>query len=202
MSCTEIERDVPRLINSLRKDCRDFVDVLNQLTWNCRTPTRRIVPRYLLIYLGDLIGRSLSLDDFSRIKLCWCNVDDDGKLIFTIALSRLAMACPGKAVEIAKGLEECGGWQFLAKWFYPVVGIWDTSYLDDIEDRRIFLFSWAWYARYVPEDLDLAIDKVLTRSEIIDRPLITALKELRRVDKSKVVEKLKGRSALLKKVVP
>ncbi len=202
MSCAGIERDAPKLIISLRKSCRDFDETLNQLTWNCRTPTRRVVPRYLLIYIGDIVGRSLSLDDFSKVKLCWCDVNDNGKLVFAIVLSRLAMACPEKAKEIANGLEVCGGWQFLAKWFYPIIGIWNTSYLDEIEDRKIFLLSWAWYTRYVPEDLDLAINKVLARSEIIDKPLIIALKELRRVNENRVIEKLKEMPALFKKVIP
>ncbi len=201
MSCTGIEKSVPELISSLRRDCKNFTETLDQLTWNCRTPTRRVVPRYLLIYLGDLISRSLSVDDFSKIRSCWCDVDDDAKLVFTIALSKLAMACPEKAKELVNGLEVCGGWQFLAKWFYPIIGIWNTSYLDSIEDRRIFLLGWAWYARYVPEDLDIAIDKVLAHSEIVDKPLITALKELRRVDENKVIEKLRDRPVLLRKVI-
>ncbi len=202
MSCNDLEREAPRLIKSLKKSCIDFTETLNSLTLDCRTPTRRIVPRYLLIYLGDVLGRALSIDDFSKIKRCWCSVNDDGKLVFTIALSRLAMACPDEADKLSRGLKSCGGWQFLAKWFYPIMGIWNTSYLDRIEDRRIFLLSWAWYARYVPEDLDLAVDKVMTRSDIVDKPLILALKELRRIDESKVLRKLKGRDDLLKKVIP
>ena len=169
-------KDAATLLIALRSSCENFSSVLDLITADYRTPTRGVIPRYVLISLGDEMGKLMGPNDFSLVRECWCCSDDDGRTVLALALSRLAMACPDEAYDLVNGLEECGGWQLLARWVYPVLGIWDPSYLESIGRRDMYLLSWAWYAKYVPEDFDLSLDKVLGMSEVVDKLLIIALK--------------------------
>ncbi len=201
MPCPDPEQVAEQLLRSMRVGCSAFTGLLRSLTADCRTPTRGVVPKYVLISLGDAMGRRAREEDIKSIKACWCESGDEIRTILAVVLSRLAMICPSEVSSSLRGLE-CGGMMLLARWVYPILGLWDTSHLDSLERRDLFLMSWAWYARYVPEDFELALDRVLSRSDVVDRYLVLALKELRKVNPSKVVERLRDRPGLLKKVVP
>ncbi len=201
MPCPDPEQVAEQLIESMRVGCKAFVELLRALTADCRTPTRRVVPKYVLISLGDAMGRRADGRDVEFIKACWCESGDEIRTILAVALSRLAMICPSEVSSSIRGLE-CGGMMLLARWVYPILGLWDTSHLDSLERRDLFLMSWAWYARYIPEDFELALERVLSRSDVVDKYLVLALKELRKVNPSKVVERLRDRPGLLRKVIP
>lgn len=201
MPCPDPEQVAEQLLKSLRSGCDVFKKLLDALTEDCRTPTRGVVPKYVLISLGDAIGKRASDEDITPVWNCWCELGEEGRTISAVVLSRLAMICPEKVFSHLKE-PDCGGRMLLARWVYPVLGIWSTSYLDSLKRRDLFLLSWAWYARYVPEDFELALDRVLSRSDIVDRYLVMALKELRKVNPSKVADRLMDRPGLLRKVIP
>lgn len=204
MPCPEADEVAGDLLESLRSGCDPFQRLLDSLTLDCRTPTRRVIPRYVLVSLGDAIGRRVEgegiRDLLPRIRGCWCELSEEARVIFAVVLSRLAMICPGEVFRSIRELK-CGE-ILLARWVYPILGIWDLSYLDSLERRDLFLAAWAWYARYVPEDSELALDRIMERADVIDKPLITALKEVRKVIPSKVFERLQDKPELLKKVIP
>lgn len=202
MPCPDPNRDSKELLNALKKGCDSFSETLDLLTIDCRTPTKRVVPKYALISLGDSLGRNMSLEDFSLIRNCWRIVKDEGRTVLAVALSRLAMICPETAHELTIDLEDGEGWHLLARWVYPILGIWDITYLESIKRRDLYLLSWVWYAKYVPEDFELALEKVISMSDIIDRTLIIALKELKKVNEVTLIERLKNKPSLFKKVIP
>ncbi|GEM_PF-1294469 len=201
MPCPDPEQVAEELLKSIRTGCEAFRRLLNALTADCRTPTRGVVPRYVLISLGDAIGRRARVEDIIPMKECWCESDEEVRTVLAVVLSRLAMICPEEVFSSLRGLD-CGGRMLLARWVYPVLGLWSTSYLDSLERRDLFLMSWAWYARYVPEDFELSLNKVLSKSDVVDKYLVMALKELRKVNPSKIADKLRDRPGLLKKVIP
>ena len=147
------------------------------------------------------MGRRSGEEDLGRIVECWCEVGDEERTALAVMLGRLAMVCPDEVSRSIKALR-CGGRALLARWVYPVLGIWSRDHLDSLEDRGLFLLSWAWYARYVPEDAGLALERIMSRADVVDRYLVTALKELRRVSPSMVLERLRDRPGLLRRVIP
>lgn len=201
MTCPEAAED---LLKSLRSGCDLFSKLLDSLTVDCRTPTRGVVPQYVLVSLGDAIGRSISKsasDILRAIRGCWCELGREERVILAVVLGRLAMICPEEVFESVRELR-CGGKMLLSRWVYPVLGIWNPRYLDSLEERGTFLMAWAWYARYVPEDSELALDRIMERADVIDKPLIMALKEVRKAIPSKVFDRLKDKPELLRKVIP
>lgn len=158
------------------------------------------IPRYYLASLGDRMGRLMLPEDL-RVLVCWCELKEEGRVILALAMSRLAMSFPQEVYSAARSLSECGGRELLCRWVYPIAAIWDPSLLDSL-DRQSYLMSWSWLAHYVPEDFDLALEKVMAKSEVIDEALIKALRRLRKVNPAKTYERIKGIPYLLSRVIP
>lgn len=165
----------------------------------CRTPTGFRVPRHYLVILGDRMGRIMTPEDLSRLE-CWCEVQEEGREVLALCLSRLAMTFPEEAKGIARKVEDCGGRDLLCRWVYPVIALWDPSLLEGL-GRYSYLMSWAWLATYSPEDFDIALERVLSRSQVVDEALIKALRRLRRVNPAKTYERIRGNPYLLSRVI-
>lgn len=200
ISCPDPESIAPILLRSLRSSCRSFSEELTELTADCRTPTKLVVPRYYLAMLGDRMGRSMDSSDLNRLG-CWCELGEEGRVVLALSLSRIAMSHPEGAYATARELEGCGGTELLSRWVYPIVAIWDPSYLDRL-DRRGYLMSWAWLATYSPEDFDLALEKVMMKAGVVDESLIRALRRLRRVNPSRTYERVREYPYILSRVIP
>lgn len=200
IGCPDPEDLAPILLKALRSGCRTFSEELLRLTAGCRTPTKLVVPKYYLAMLGDRIGRLMSSDDLSLLS-CWCEVEGGVRVVLALSLSRLAMSFPEEAYGTARGLEGCGGRDLLSRWVYPVVAIWDPSYLDRL-NRHSYLMSWAWLATYSPDDFDLALERVMMRSDVVDDALIRALRRLRKVNPSRTYERIRKYPYILSRVIP
>lgn len=200
MNCPDPAEASELLLESLRSNCKSFKEELMRIKLNCRTPTRMRIPKSYLARVGDMIGRSMLPEELPILE-CWCEIDDEGRVVLALALSRLAMSFPEEVQATAKSLGRCGGRELLAKWVYPILALWDTSLLDSL-DRQSYLMSWAWLAYHAPEDFDLALEKVMVKSDVIDETLVKALKVLRRVNPAKTYERIKGIPYLLSRVIP
>jgi len=201
--CPDFKEGARLLLDALRDACSTFSEVLNSLTIDCRTPTRRKIPSYVLVGLGDQLGRIMDMRDFHIIPRCWKDLGLEECTVMAVALSRLCMVSPKMGANISGEIAEFGGKRLLlARWVYPILGIWDRGYLEELELRDLYLLSWAWYAKYVPEDVEVALDHILKKANTVDKPLIMALKEISKVNKELVFSKIQGRPFLLSKLSP
>ncbi len=200
MGCPDPDQIAPILLKALRSSCRGFLEELRGLTADCRTRAKLRIPKRYLAMLGDRIGRIMGPEDLSSLN-CWCRADEEGRIVLALSLSRLSLSFPDEAYSKAMELEECGGRELLCRWVYPIVAIWDPSRLDSL-GRQSYLMSWAWLAAYSPEDFDLALERVMMRSEVVDEALIRALRRLRKVNPAKTYERIRNYPYLLSRVIP
>ncbi len=168
MDCQErIQSISSYLLEALLSGCEDFRKSIEGIV-ECRTPTRGVLPTYIMYQLGDMLGRTLR-DPSNSIKTilrCWLRGDREVRFILSVALGRVAMAFPVEVeVQVAEVLHLDDG--SLSKWVVPVIMIWDKGSIFRIFHRNeaakwALIDSLVWYSKYSPEDVDYAL-YVLTR---------------------------------------
>ncbi len=157
------------LLEALSYGCEGFSRSVAGIV-ECRTPTRGVLPTYVMYQLGDLLGRRLR-DPAGSIKgilRCWVKGGREVRFILSVALGRVAMAYPREVeVYLAEVLHLDDG--SLSKWVVPILMIWDKGSFFRLLHRNEaakwpLIESLVWYTKYSPEDADYALYALSTLS--------------------------------------